>query len=112
MLRHASNWCLSDTSFAEDKTKLYHSVPLILASGAFLGVHFGFWVWVSGQQRCFVELVIGCRSTAFKLYLCWLQAVHHTSLTHALLFSSASPLLIAVGTLILRKPISAGNLLP
>ena len=40
-----------------------------------------------------------------------LQAIHHTSLTHALLFSSAAPLLIAIGTLILRKPISIGKLL-
>lgn len=40
-----------------------------------------------------------------------LQAIHHTSLTHSLLYGSTAPLLIAVGTLIMRKPISTGKLL-
>ncbi|KAL0053403.1 hypothetical protein WJX82_005226 [Trebouxia sp. C0006] len=66
-----------------DKKRLLRDILLVLASGAFLGVHFSFWVW----------------------------AIHHTSLTHALLFSSAAPLLIAIGTLILRKPISIGEII-
>ena len=39
-----------------------------------------------------------------------MQSIHHTSLTHALLGASMAPLLIAIGTLILRKPISLGKL--
>ncbi|DBA79052.1 TPA: hypothetical protein ACH3X1_008910 [Trebouxia sp. C0004] len=66
-----------------DRKRLLRNILLVLASGAFLGVHFSFWVW----------------------------AIHHTSLTHALLFSSAAPLLIAIGTLIMRKPISTGEIL-
>ena len=40
----------------------------------------------------------------------FLQSIHHTSLTHALLYSSTAPVLIAMGTLVMRKPISAGKL--
>lgn len=68
---------------AGDKKRLVKDILLVLASGAFLGVHFSFWVW----------------------------AIHHTSLTHALLFASAAPLLIALGTVIVRKPISTGEIL-
>ena len=40
----------------------------------------------------------------------FLQSIHHTSLTHALLYGSTAPVLIAMGTLLMRKPISAGKL--
>ena len=32
---------------AADKKRLLRDILLVLASGAFLGVHFSFWVWVS-----------------------------------------------------------------
>lgn len=68
---------------AGDRQRFHRSVLLILASGAFLAIHFSFWV----------------------------MAIHHTSLTHALLIASAPPLLIAMGLLVLRKPISLGEVL-
>ncbi len=54
---------------------------LILGSGVSLAFHFGCWVW----------------------------GVEHTSLTHALLFVSITPVLIAAGMWALRKPISTGT---
>lgn len=36
----------------------------------------------------------------------WLQGLHYTSLPHALLFVTCTPILIAVGCLIFRIPIS------
>ena len=39
-----------------------------------------------------------------------LQSIHHTSLTHALLYASTAPVLIAMGTFVMRKPISTGKL--
>lgn len=53
---------------------------LVLASGILLGCHFGTWV------------------------IC----IENTSLPHALLVGSCAPIIIAVGTWILRKPISKG----
>jgi drug/metabolite transporter (DMT)-like permease len=40
----------------------------------------------------------------------WVFSVEATSLTHSLLFVSATPLFLAAGTWLLRKPISAGEL--
>eukprot|EP00887_Chlorella_sp_A99_P004332 scaffold15.g4332.t1 len=56
---------------------------LLALSGSALAVHFGSWVW----------------------------SMEHTSLTHSLLFVSATPLLLALGTWLLRMPISRGELL-
>lgn len=56
--------------------------PLLAASGTCLCVHFAAWVY----------------------------SVQATSLTHSLLFVSATPLFLAGGTWLLRKPISAGEL--
>lgn len=54
---------------------------LVLASGILLGCHFGTWV------------------------IC----IENTSLPHALLVGSCAPIIIAVGSWILRKPISKGE---
>jgi len=43
-------------------------------------------------------------------FSCWIWGLKHTSLIHAYLFVSVTPLVIAVGTLVLRKPISTGEL--
>jgi drug/metabolite transporter (DMT)-like permease len=43
-------------------------------------------------------------------FACWVASVQLTSLTHSLLFVSATPVLLAVLTLIRRQPISAGEL--
>lgn len=101
---------------AADRKRLLRDVLLVLASGAFLGVHFSFWVWVSPlhSANCnafqYLSLKV-VHNAGLLLARVLLQAIHHTSLTHALLFSSAAPLLIAIGTLIMRKPISIGKLL-
>ena len=55
---------------------------LLAASGSFLCLHFGAWVY----------------------------SVETTSLTHSLLFVSATPLFLAAGAWLLRKPISRGEL--
>lgn len=55
---------------------------LLAASGACLALHFGLWVY----------------------------SVQATSLTHSLLFVSATPLFLAGGTWALGRPISAGEL--
>ena len=52
----------------------------MLASGTFLALHFACWVW----------------------------SIDHTSLPHALLFVSSTPIAVAAGMLLLRKPISLG----
>lgn len=67
----------------DDKRRLLKDSLLVLASGGFLALHFACWVW----------------------------SIHHTSLTHALLYGSTAPVLIAVGTLMIRKPISTGEIL-
>ena len=43
-------------------------------------------------------------------FACWVASVQLTSLTHSLLFVSATPVLLATLTLIRRQPISAGEL--
>ena len=53
---------------------------LLGLSGAALALHFGAWVW----------------------------SVERTSLSHSLLFVSATPLILAGGAWLLRKPISRG----
>lgn len=55
---------------------------LLAASGVCLAFHFGLWVY----------------------------SVQATSLTHSLLFVSATPLFLAGGTCLLGRPISAGEL--
>ena len=64
---------------AEVKSKLFDksTVKIIVASGAFLALHFGFWV----------------------------TSLDYTSLTHSLLFVTAHPLVILIGMfLFVRKP--------
>ncbi len=100
---------------AADRKRLLRDILLVLASGAFLGVHFSFWVWVSPLHsstcNAFQDLSLKVvHNAGLLLARVLLQAIHHTSLTHALLFSSAAPLLIAIGTLIVRMPISVGKL--
>ena len=64
---------------AEVKSKLFDksTVKIIVASGAFLALHFGFWV----------------------------TSLDYTSLTHSLLFVTAHPLVILIGMfMFVRKP--------
>eukprot|EP00192_Tetraselmis_astigmatica_P011905 CAMPEP_0117657192 /NCGR_PEP_ID=MMETSP0804-20121206/5201_1 /TAXON_ID=1074897 /ORGANISM="Tetraselmis astigmatica, Strain CCMP880" /LENGTH=418 /DNA_ID=CAMNT_0005463633 /DNA_START=448 /DNA_END=1704 /DNA_ORIENTATION=+ len=56
---------------------------ILLASGLCLFVHFGTFVW----------------------------GLQHTSLPHSLLFLSSTPMVLSVGAICLRKPISNGELL-
>ncbi|KAL4418952.1 hypothetical protein ABPG77_001774 [Micractinium sp. CCAP 211/92] len=65
-----------------DQRRTLQQAPLLAASGACLCVHFGTWVY----------------------------SVQATSLTHSLLFVSATPLFLAGGAWLLRQPISAGEL--
>ena len=65
---------------AGQRRRLRSQAHLLAASGVSLGVHFGAWVW----------------------------GLYHTSLPHSLLCVTSSPVLLALGCLILRKPISAG----
>ena len=67
---------------AADRARLAGAAPLLAAGGASLAVHFGTWVYS-------------------------LQA---TSVTHSLLFVSATPLFLALLSLALREPISRGEL--
>ena len=65
----------------DQRQELLRSVPLMLASGIFLALHFACWVW----------------------------SIDHTSLPHALLFVSSTPVTVAAGMLLMRKPISWGT---
>lgn len=66
-----------------DRARLPSAAPLLAAGGTSLALHFGTWVYS-------------------------LQA---TSVTHSLLFVSATPLFLALLSLVLRQPISRGEVL-
>jgi drug/metabolite transporter (DMT)-like permease len=68
---------------AEVRLKTLQLWWLLMASGACLAAHFGTWVW----------------------------GLKHTSIPHGLLFVTSSPLLITAGLLVLRKPISRGEVI-
>ena len=68
---------------ADEKRRLQSQGLLIIASGLLLGAHFG------GFLIC----------------------IENTSLTHSLLVASTPPIIIALWTWIMRKPISAGSAL-
>lgn len=68
------------TGAAEEMRKLVRDAPLIGLSGISLAVHFGTWVW----------------------------GLQHTSLPHSLLIMSSTPLVIAIGSLLLGQPLSIG----
>ena len=63
----------------EERAKALRSWRMLLGSGACLAVHFGAWVW----------------------------GLQHTSLTHSLLFVSATPILLAGWAWLSRQPISS-----
>ena len=65
---------------ADERRRLQSQGVLIVASGLLLGAHFGSWV----------------------------TCLENTSLTHSLLVASTPPIIIALWTWIMRKPISAG----
>ncbi|KDD74340.1 hypothetical protein H632_c1389p1 [Helicosporidium sp. ATCC 50920] len=65
-----------------DFARVRSSVPLLAASGVSLALHMGFWVW----------------------------ALHHTSLTHALLLICSTPILLTVLALLRSQPLSWGEL--
>ena len=65
---------------ADEKRRLQSQGLLIVAAGLLLGAHFGSWV----------------------------TCLENTSLTHSLLVASTPPIIIALWTWIMRKPISAG----
>ena len=115
---------------ADERRRLLKDALLILASGAFLAVHFACWVWVRLSSRigtsdhcrpycCNCLSAVCCLDSAIviihacgmtvNIYGMLLQTIHHTSLTHAMLYGSTAPLLIAMTTLVLRKPISKGK---
>ena len=52
-----------------------------------------------------------CRYCSYRprVSISTVQAIQHTSVTHAMLFSSSTPLLISIGALVLRRPISTGS---
>ena len=70
-------WQFSNTQ-SEIRSKLVEptTVKIVAASGAFLALHFGFWV----------------------------TSLDYTSLTHSLLFVTAHPLVILIGMFFVRKP--------
>lgn len=68
---------------AETRTKTVQLWWLLMASGACLALHFGTWVW----------------------------GLKHTSIPHALLFVTSSPLLLTAGALLLKMPISRGEVI-
>jgi drug/metabolite transporter (DMT)-like permease len=65
----------------EQRQRTLRSAALLAASGSALALHFGAWV----------------------------ASVELTSLTHSLLFVSATPILLAAGTWALHRPISTGE---
>ena len=68
---------------AEQKMLMVRQSPLIISSGFLLCFHYGAWV----------------------------ESIETTSLAHAVLAVSTSPIFLAIGAWILRKPISYGNAL-
>ncbi|KAK9830017.1 hypothetical protein WJX72_009224 [[Myrmecia] bisecta] len=67
----------------EDQRRAVRNLHILLAGSLLLAVHFACFVW----------------------------GLMHTSLTHCLLYASSTPLIIAGATWVLRRPISAGELL-
>lgn len=66
---------------SETQRRAVRTSWLLLVSGTSLAVHFGAWVW----------------------------SVEQTSLIHSLLYGSATPLILAGGAWLLRRPISRGE---
>lgn len=77
----AVQWTSLDAATKAD-TLRHSTLALIAGSGTSLAVHFG----------------------------CWVASVELTSLTHSLLFVSATPVLLAIVTWLRRQPISSGEL--
>ena len=71
----------SFTLSADEKSLMLRQSPLIISAGVLLCFHYGAWV----------------------------ESIQSTSLAHAVLLVSTSPIFIALGTWILRKPISYGR---
>ena len=67
---------------AELQARTWGSLGSYMFSGTSLGIHFAAWVW----------------------------GIEHTSLIHAYLLVSVTPIAIAAGTWLLRRPISRGEL--
>ena len=73
---------LAETAAAAgQRQRVLKEMHLVIAGGVTLGIHFAAWVW----------------------------GLYHTSLPHSLLCMSSSPVLLAIGCLALRKPLSAGE---
>ena len=66
---------------AEQRQRFFKSLWVVLLAGLYLAFHFGCWVW----------------------------GLHHTSLTHALLLVSTTPVVLAIAALVMRQPISTGT---
>ncbi|GAX80418.1 hypothetical protein CEUSTIGMA_g7857.t1 [Chlamydomonas eustigma] len=77
-MRHTDAGPMRHTDELEERRRVLANYPLLLGSGLCLALHFGGWVW----------------------------GLQHTSMTHAILFCSSSPLLIAAWALVTRKPIT------
>ena len=54
------------------------------------------------------HLLVGCGVCLAAHFATWVYAIQSTSLAHAMLFISVTPVLLAIGALVLRQPISAG----
>lgn len=68
--------------FAGEQAKVMRNMHMIVLVGWVLALDFAFWIW----------------------------GLHHTSLPHSLFITSSAPPVIAIGSLILRQPISHGKL--
>ena len=82
-----SNSLMQTSEFADETRRLWKDVLLILASGAFLAVHFSCWVWVSASvSSCYQECSLGLTSAldAAMLY-------YHIIMLHLLLLSLLIP---------------------
>lgn len=67
--------------------------------------------WDLKVQTLNKKIWLAGSGTALAIHFaCWVASIQRTSLTHSLLFVSATPLLLVLSTLIGRQPVSVGEL--
>ena len=81
LYRQQSGGERSELLAADERWNMVRQYHLITVAGMLLGAHFGSWV----------------------------MSIENTSLSHALLVSSTSPIIMAFGSWVLREPISNGT---
>lgn len=113
----------------EDRQRTVQQAGLLAASGACLALHFGTWVYSvqveAGAASCSRRKaasgacrrrrggggeVLATGAALLQRFSVSADAPQATSLTHSLLFVSATPLFLAGGTWALGRPISRGEL--